>query len=60
MVLKAVAHPMRILIIDALKKEDRCVGDLCALGTVSQSNVSRHLGMLNEWELSATGVLINV
>jgi ArsR family transcriptional regulator len=45
-VLKAIAHPMRILIIDALKNEDRCGRDLCALGQISQSNVSRHLAML--------------
>ena len=45
-VLKALAHPMRILIVESLKKEDRCVRDLCTLGTISQSNVSRHLAML--------------
>jgi len=45
-VLKALAHPMRILIVEALEKKDRCGRDLCALGTISQSNVSRHLGML--------------
>jgi len=45
-VLKALAHPMRILIVEALNKEDLCVRDICALGTVSQSNVSRHLAML--------------
>ncbi len=41
-VLKALAHPMRILIIDALHKNDLCVSDLCALGTINQSNVSRY------------------
>ncbi len=45
-VLKALAHPMRILIVDALRKKDLCGRDLCALGTISQSNVSRHLAML--------------
>jgi len=45
-VLKAIAHPMRILIVVALKNEDRCGRDLCALGQISQSNVSRHLAML--------------
>lgn len=45
-VLKAIAHPMRILIVDALRQEDRCGRDLCALGQISQSNVSRHLAML--------------
>ena len=45
-VLKALAHPMRILIIEALQEQDLCGRDLCALGTISQSNVSRHLAML--------------
>lgn len=45
-ILKALAHPMRILIVEALKKEDRCVKDLCALGSIDQSNVSRHLATL--------------
>ena len=47
-VLKAVAHPMRILIIDALKEGDKCGRELCALGHINQSNVSRHLSMLKK------------
>ena len=47
-VLKAVAHPMRIRIIDELRAGDRCVRDLLALGTISQSNVSRHLATLEK------------
>jgi len=45
-VLKAMAHPMRILIVEALREKDLCGRDLCALGSISQSNVSRHLAML--------------
>ena len=45
-ILKALAHPMRILIVDALQKGDRCVFELCALGSINQSNVSRHLATL--------------
>lgn len=45
-VLKALGHPMRILIVEALKKNDLCGRDLCALGAISQSNVSRHIAML--------------
>ena len=45
-VLKAVAHPMRIVMMDALKDGERCVRDLLALGTINQSNVSRHLATL--------------
>ncbi len=46
--LKAVAHPMRILIVDALRNGERCVRDLVKLGTISQSNVSRHLFTLKK------------
>jgi DNA-binding transcriptional ArsR family regulator len=45
-ILKALAHPMRILIVEALQKGDRCGSELCALGSISQSNVSRHLATL--------------
>lgn len=47
-VLKALGHPMRILIVQALVEKDLCGNDLCALGTISQSNVSRHLAMLKK------------
>lgn len=45
-ILKAMSHPMRILIVLALEKEDLCGRDLCKLGTISQSNVSRHIAVL--------------
>jgi ArsR family transcriptional regulator len=45
-VLKAIAHPMRILIVEALRDGDKCGRELCALGHINQSNVSRHLSML--------------
>jgi ArsR family transcriptional regulator len=44
--LKAVAHPMRILIVDLLRDGEKCVKDITALGTINQSNVSRHLATL--------------
>jgi ArsR family transcriptional regulator len=44
--LKALAHPMRVLIVDALKAGDRCVSEITALGSINQSNVSRHLATL--------------
>ena len=47
-ILKATAHPMRLRIIDELRQGDRCVRDLIALGTISQSNVSRHLATLEK------------
>jgi ArsR family transcriptional regulator len=45
-VLKAMAHPMRILIVEALAKEDLCGTELCKLGSINQSNVSRHIAVL--------------
>lgn len=45
-ILKAVAHPARIVLIDALKQDDLCVNDLCALLDLDQSVVSRHLAQL--------------
>ena len=44
--LKALGHPMRILIVDALRDGDRCVSEITALGSINQSNVSRHLATL--------------
>jgi DNA-binding transcriptional ArsR family regulator len=46
--LKALAHPMRILIVDALRNGDLCVNELTSLGTINQSNVSRHLFTLKK------------
>ena len=46
--LKALAHPMRILIVDALRDGDLCVNEITALGSINQSNVSRHLFTLNK------------
>jgi len=47
-ILKSMAHPVRVLIIDALSKGDRCVGDLHKLVRIHQSNVSRHLACLKK------------
>jgi len=46
--LKALAHPMRILIVDALRDGDLCVKEITALGSINQSNVSRHLFTLKK------------
>lgn len=45
-ILKAIAHPARIVLIDALKQEELCVKDLCALLAIDPSVVSRHLAQL--------------
>ncbi len=45
-VAKALAHPSRLLILDALKEEDTCVCDLTTLVGSDQSTVSKHLAIL--------------
>ncbi len=47
-ILKALAHPLRVLIVDALKGGERCVCELNALADIDQSNVSRHLAILKQ------------
>ena len=45
-VAKALAHPSRLLILDALKDQDRCVCKLTDLVGADQSTVSKHLSIL--------------
>ena len=45
-VLKALAHPVRVLIVHTLAGGDRCVCELNTLVDIDQSNISRHLAVL--------------
>jgi DNA-binding transcriptional ArsR family regulator len=45
-ILKALAHPVRVLIVNALTGGDRCVCELNRLAKIAQSNISRHLSVL--------------
>jgi ArsR family transcriptional regulator len=45
-VAKALAHPSRLLIVDALKERETCVCDLTQLVGADQSTVSKHLAVL--------------
>jgi ArsR family transcriptional regulator, arsenate/arsenite/antimonite-responsive transcriptional repressor len=45
-IIKAMAHPTRLLIIDELGKRERCVGDLTEMVGVDTSTVSKHLLLL--------------
>jgi ArsR family transcriptional regulator len=45
-ILKALGHPIRVQMLDALSRGDRCVNDLRILATVSQPTISRHLAWL--------------
>jgi len=45
-VAKALAHPSRLLIVDALSQSETCVCDLTAMVGADQSTVSKHLAVL--------------
>jgi DNA-binding transcriptional ArsR family regulator len=45
-ILKALAHPSRLFIIDALAKQERCVAELTELVGADMSTVSKHLALL--------------
>lgn len=45
-IMKALAHPVRVLIVDALQQGERCVCELNGLARINQSNMSRHLAVL--------------
>ncbi len=51
-VLKALAHPTRILLVDVLRSGEKCVMELRRVSDVDGSTMSRHL----EW-LRAAGIL---
>lgn len=43
---KALAHPIRLLIVEKLLEEEKCVNDIQDLVKVSQPNISQHLNIL--------------
>ena len=47
-ILKALAHPVRVLIVETLSRGDRCVCELNELADIDQSNISRHLAILKK------------
>lgn len=47
-ILKALAHPVRILIADRLKSGEQCVSELTRLARINQSNISRHIATLKK------------
>lgn len=47
--LKIVAHPVRVSILDELTKGVKCVSDLEDFLDISQSNISQHLGLLRRY-----------
>lgn len=45
-VMKAVAQPIRLAILDSLREGERSVGDIADAVDAERSNVSRHLAVL--------------
>ncbi|MEN6375951.1 MAG: metalloregulator ArsR/SmtB family transcription factor [Smithella sp.] len=45
-IIKAMAHPSRLFIIEELNKGERCVGDLTEMIGADTSTVSKHLSVL--------------
>jgi len=45
-ILKALAHPVRIAILDFLKDGEQCVCDIAKYAGSERSNVSKHLSIL--------------
>ena len=45
-VAKALAHPTRLLLVDALNEKEMCVYDLTQLVGADQSTVSKHIAIL--------------
>jgi ArsR family transcriptional regulator len=50
---KALGHPTRLLLLDALQKQETCVCDLTDLVGADQSTVSKHLAILKNVGLVA-------
>jgi ArsR family transcriptional regulator, arsenate/arsenite/antimonite-responsive transcriptional repressor len=45
-IIKAMAHPSRLFIIEELSKHERCVGELTEMIGTDVSTVSKHLSVL--------------
>jgi ArsR family transcriptional regulator len=47
-VIKAMAHPTRLFIVDELSKQEKCVSELTAMIGADTSTVSKHLTVLKK------------
>ena len=52
-IIKAIAHPSRLFIIEELNKKERCVGELTEMIGADASTVSKHLTVLKNAGLVA-------
>jgi ArsR family transcriptional regulator len=53
-IIKALAHPSRLFLVDELSKRERCVCDLTELVGADISTVSKHLSVLK-----ASGIVMD-
>ncbi|MRR39536.1 ArsR family transcriptional regulator, partial [bacterium] len=53
-ILKAIAHPVRVRLFEALAEGEKTVGDLVRLTGEKEANTSRHLAVLRNAGLVAT------
>jgi len=47
-IIKAMAHPTRLFIIDQIAERERCVCELTKMVGADMSTISKHLGVLRE------------
>ncbi|MGA1844093.1 MAG: ArsR/SmtB family transcription factor [bacterium] len=47
-IIKAMAHPSRLFIVDELSRHERCVNELTGMIGADMSTVSKHLSVLKE------------
>ena len=52
-IIKAMAHPSRLFIVEELHKKERCVGELTDMIGADASTVSKHLSVLKNAGLVA-------
>jgi ArsR family transcriptional regulator len=52
--LRVIAHPVRLLILDALADRTRCVKDLNSLIPIPQAHLSQHMAALRKADLVAS------
>lgn len=53
-IFKALGHPSRLLMVDAMRDGEKCVCDLQALVGDDMSTISRHLSVLREAGIVST------
>lgn len=53
-ILKALAQPTRLKIIESLRKRGRCICEICTVVNGEQSNISRHISLMQRNHLVTT------